>query len=272
MNLEHDPLAALAGGRTIVYIEGRTSAERIFRNLYSGLSSQIEFKGIGSSYGFSRMAEEIETFSPGLRCFFLADRDYRADDACQRHGKVFFLPVHELENLLLDPRPISQLCHSSEEEVKARLCQQAQKYRFLTATECLLQLELEKPTSWPELGKNPNRFSPDPAAWAEWIAKNVRMRESLTLEVTLLAQKITGYIGFFEPFTWGGPWKAKMPGKEILSGAKQASDLVRGLSDKEFCERIAEEISLSQDSQGFPLSESLRSMNDVIKIMLNENL
>jgi hypothetical protein len=268
----HDSLAAQAGGRLVVYVEGKESAEIVFKNLYIGISSRIEFKGLGSCVGFGPMAAEIQTISPGLRCFFLSDRDYKRDEDCKTREKLVHLPCHELENLLLDPQAIASLAGISEEDVKAELCRQAERYRFWAATEALLQLEIEKPTRWPELGKNPDRFGPDPIFWAEWVSKNVEVEESVVkikeADIFLLAKKINGYVDSFSPFTWPGPWKTRMPGKEILSAAKQSWTKVRSLPDDEFGERIAEAIASSRDSQGFPDSETLVQMNSLIRSLL----
>ena len=269
MNPSHDPVSAIAGGRLIAYVEGRESSERIFRTLYARQTSRIEFKGLGSGAVFGNMAAEIKTISPDQKCVFLPDRDYRADSDCQPKDRLIYLPCHELENLLLDPKAITFLSEISEEQVRKELCHQAERYRFLAATEALLEQEIKRALSTSELGKNPDLFKPDARLWAKWVIENTKVEEGVLKDVNILADKIESYAGSFSPFTWEGSWKQRMPGKEILSGAKQTWEKVKGLPDQEFSERIAEALASSLDSQGYPNSESLAQMNSLITSLLD---
>jgi ABC-type transport system involved in cytochrome c biogenesis ATPase subunit len=153
-----------------VFVEGEESVgerER-FRKL-AGLPQDVRFMECGSCTEVVRrvgtikaLASESET---GIRIGGIVDRDFRSPsevDAC-KHGGVFTLPVHEVENYFLHPGTLDQLlAQNGCNQVKAiDLIQQAADAR---AGSWIFQYTMSTPNA---------KHLPEIAPTAKDIAKNL---------------------------------------------------------------------------------------------------
>ena len=125
-----------AGGRIVVYCEGRSeSADILFYTTILGVNkTKFELKPFGSSNTLLCFAIEDHLIQDG---FCLIDRDFRTDIEVQEleeQYKIKFLPVHEIENLLLNPKYLNQLDYCKkdiniEEEIQKVIA--LKKVRYL---------------------------------------------------------------------------------------------------------------------------------------------
>lgn len=114
-----------AGERTVIYCEGREeSADILFYTTILGANkTKFELKPFGSSNTLLCFAIEDHLMKNG---FCLIDKDFRTDKEVQEletKYKIKFLPVHEIENLLLNAKYLKKLDYCKkdiniEEEIK----------------------------------------------------------------------------------------------------------------------------------------------------------
>jgi len=99
-----------AGNRQIIHCEGgENSSDVIFYRTILGVNiTQFDLQPLGSSNTLLCYAE-TELIKEG---FCLIDRDFRTNEEVQKlenKYKIKFLPTHEIENLLLNPKYLAQL-------------------------------------------------------------------------------------------------------------------------------------------------------------------
>ena len=99
-----------AGNRQIIHCEGgENSSDVIFyRTILGANITQFDLQPLGSSNTLLCYAE-TELIKEG---FCLIDRDFRTNEEIQKlenKYKIKFLPTHEIENLLLNPKYLKQL-------------------------------------------------------------------------------------------------------------------------------------------------------------------
>jgi len=102
------------GNRKTIYCEGKeTSDDNLFyRTLLGANIRNFQLEPMGSSNTLLCFAKEAHLISSNDFC--LIDRDFRSDDEVselERKYKIKFLPVHEIESLLLNPSYLSRLSY-----------------------------------------------------------------------------------------------------------------------------------------------------------------
>lgn len=125
-----------AGGRTVIYCEGREeSADILFYTTILGANkTKFELKPFGSSNTLLCFAIEDHLMKDG---FCLIDRDFRTEEevlTLEQKYKIKFLPVHEIENLFLNSKYLKELDYykqgiNVDEEISKIL--ESKKVRYL---------------------------------------------------------------------------------------------------------------------------------------------
>lgn len=123
-----------------IYCEGReNSADKLFYTTLLGIDrSRFELKPMGSSNTLLCYAQEEHLISRNDFC--LIDRDFRTDDeveSLESRYKIKFLPTHEIENLLLNPKYLEKLSYLkkniniAEIEIQINKIIEEKRVRFL---------------------------------------------------------------------------------------------------------------------------------------------
>lgn len=123
-----------------IYCEGREhSADKLFYTTLLGIDrSRFELKPMGSSNTLLCYAQEDHLISSNDFC--LIDRDFRTDvevNNLESRYKIKFLPTHEIENLLLNPKYLEKLSYLkkniniAEIEIQINKIIEEKRVRFL---------------------------------------------------------------------------------------------------------------------------------------------
>ena len=128
------------GDRKTIYCEGKeNSADIVFYTTLLGLNrSRFELKPLGSSNTLLCFAQEEHLIAEDDFC--LIDRDFRTDnevEVLEEKYQIKFLPVHEIENLLLNPKYLQKLSYlrpnMTIEDINSKIDEivEEKKVRFL---------------------------------------------------------------------------------------------------------------------------------------------
>ena len=165
--------------------------------------------------------------------FGVVDKDYGLSNRLQWENpnsgaKVFILPVHELENYLLDENALASCdlnsLHRSEQEINARLQQEAGLYEWHTSVCCVL-------AEWHDTildsfpGHPARNLTTDQVTALAYLTgslwfQNVVFRASQVTQagepgasLTTAHNKVTGWLH-------NGQWRFEFCGKEIFRGIR----------------------------------------------------
>jgi hypothetical protein len=153
----------IRGNRTVVYCEGdRNSSDILFyQNILKSKKKKFKLKPLGSSNTLLCFAE-TNLIENG---FCLIDKDFRTDKEVEKlegKYKIKCLPVHEIENLLLNPKYLRQLDYYREKiDIKLQIKEviKLKRVRFLADfLQFKINTHLEK---FPRISKLKNSELPD---------------------------------------------------------------------------------------------------------------
>ncbi|MFK5976163.1 MAG: hypothetical protein QM493_06610 [Sulfurovum sp.] len=233
-----------------IYCEGReNSADKLFYTTLLGGNSNFDLKPLGSSNTLLCFAREEHLISPNDFC--LIDRDFRTDEEVlqlEEKYKIKFLPVHEIETLLLNPYYLQKLSyirpHIKAEDIQGEIDKiiELKKVRFLAD---FLQFKINTHLDvFPRIRKLKNNELPQEEALVDLLLlkleNNYNTVESKVIEIK------ENYIL---------QWKVEYNTLELKY--LPAKEIFKALKDKIFINfpqdetQIVKDISLLMEADGF---------------------
>lgn len=234
-----------SGGRQIIHCEGGIDSSDVifYRTILGANITKFDLQPLGSSNTLLCYAE-THLLTNG---FCLIDRDFRTDEEIQKLEEKYpitFLPIHEIENLLLNPTYLKKLSYIKENidiEEKIQEIITSKRVRFLADfLQFKINIHLDK---FPRIKKLKNNELPNEEDLKSTLllklATNYHTVEMKIEEIK--NQYIDEWIIEFDGLTI-----AYLPGKEIFKALKNK---IFNNQPKE--SDIIKDIALLMEADGF---------------------
>jgi len=231
--------------RTIIYCEGSQNSPDIlfYKNILKGKERNFKFKPLGSSntlfcYAETKLIEEG---------FCLIDRDFRSNEEVlklEQKYKIKFLPIHEIENLLLNPKYLAQLeYYRSGVDIESEISKiiDSKRVRFLADfLQFKINIHLDK---FPRISKLRNSELPNETELKTLLLDklNTNYEEVKTKIFEIKNGYMDEWLNEFDSLTI-----AELPGKEIF---KELKNRIFNNPPKE--SDIIKDIALLMEADGF---------------------